>query len=640
MADWYKIEYEDVEGAGILVGIRKVDGVDSNPTTIQGYVNVNTIDINDPFTVIRPTKASIYLEASLDNSLDNLFAENEREWEVEIYRSDPDINFPKLMFQGWLLPDGVYEDYVRVRWLIEMTAECGLASLANKAYVDSNGDKYEGREDLRTIIERCLKRTGFDHVPNYQVRNDTNDNFPVEMQVAFPGAKADFFDQTVDQRVFVSSDGKTSLSCKAVLENILGSCNAYVFGWSGKWYINWVLQHANPFVDSLKYRQYIPAAAYLISTEGREVSVGPQLNGFENYWINANQRIDRRASLGAAKISRKILDVESSIINPDIENNGSTATGWTVVNGTYVVLDGESAVSILDTDLEPDPVFQSDESIIPIVTGQIVKIEIDITVEEIAAAAWFGIRVRVDAGGGTFYYMTNSGDWITSPTGQRIVVNDTPNAGTYKYDSAPVPEGGTISIGVFTLDDFDTELADEAILSRISIAIAEQNQPESEDHLASRMAKPSSFTQPTRELLVGDYSTAAYIGTYRQSDGIAKTDQGYSSPSLPLPTPLYRGMVIDQLFVRSHPSRVFSGDIKGWFTPNDLIKIHGFDDIDWVITSWAWDSKKGIIKVNLFQLHWTESESLIEGGANPVLDDIDYEKIINFGETIEPTIKG
>ena len=156
------------------------------------------------------------------------------------------------------------------------------------------------------------------------------------------------------------------------------------------------------------------------------------------------------------------------------------------------------------------------------------------------------------------------------------------------------------------------------------------------DYEAQRIANPSSFVSETQEVIVTDYVGDPFAGTYYRSDGTSLTDQGYVRPTSSFAFPLYRTVVVDRLFLRSSPARVFEGSIVGYIPYNAKVSITGFTGIVWVPVGWDYDTFTGQITLKLFQLYWTEYDGL----DNAVLDDTRYVKIPNYGEVVEPTITG
>lgn len=636
--NFYKIAYRDPENVLIECNIQPVGALErsSNVIEVQGFVRVEYDDINDPLEPIRTSNASISLEADTEQKFDDLFAEIERQWIVLIYRDG------NLIFRGWLSPDGIYEDYVNDAWYIELNATDGITDLQNKGYVDENGDLYKGQETLRNIVLQCLERTGWTQFTRFQQRTAANTNFPFEMVTTFPSAD-DFFDQKVDQGVFVSSDGTTAKSCDEVLRQILNSCNAHLFSWAGEWYVNWSLQGANPNVLGLfNYQRYeIDGSFYDTVSEDTNNGVGSHIKGFYPHWAAGDQRIERMPSVGAARISYKYGDLAAVNTNPGLDNNGSTITGWTVDNLAEVTLNSDGTVEL--DDAANEVLLTSDPTPQPIEQGNIVVLTIK---GSVSSGKYLRMFYSLTINDTTPYYLSHptssdEGEWTTSnnrgfanntPTNRDVYINEMPGSFTVEVETPPIPVEGTVTVKIFDPADtgFSSDAASAFTLDFVGISSKDNSEAEGVEHLAERVAAPSSYTNPTKEMIVGDSTRTVYLGTYFQNDGTTATDQGYLTPTSAFAFPLYQKNIIDRLFIRSKPSRVFEGSVYGFLPYNSRTGVDGFPNVEWIVAGWSWDSKANTIELRLFQIHWDET----------MLDDTDYERTVNNGEAIEPTIKG
>lgn len=639
MPNFYKIQYQDPEGNVIKCNIQQSGTFERTSTVIdvQGTVDVSFDEIDDPLQVVRTSSARISLEADQDQTFDDLYTEVERVWIVLIYRND------ELKFRGWLSPDGIFEDYVNDAWVIELEARDGISDLQNKAYVDGDGNMYEGQATLRTILLRCLERTGFSQYTRFQHRSASTTDFPFQMVTTWPSA-ADWFDQKLDQRAFLSTDGKTAKSCKEVIEAILTPCNGHVYSWDGEWYVNWSLQHANPNLNgAFSYTKYeIDGSQDVDEDEDVNVTIGSHIKGYSPHWAGGNQRIERRPSVGAARISYRYGELGTINTNPELDNNGSTISGWTIdkpsrvsldASGTFRTTGGGTFESLVTADTSAGDIEQ----------GNIIKLLIQATAPDVYPnAGLINFRLELSDGVDTYYLDEDiTGDrvpkWITGSTnGQALdshvslYVTGLPGSFKLEFNCPPAPITGQITLKIYPQSGVLYAGLVHLDFDYIGIANTQENNPQGEEHNAERTASPSSYVQPTEELSIGDYTGAAYLGTLYRNDGATDTDAGYISPTSAFAFPLYQCNVIDRLFIRSKPSRVFEGGVYGFVPYNARVTIDGFPSVVWIVSGWSWNTKENLIEIRLFEIHWDTD----------MLDDTTYEKIINAGESIEPKIKG
>lgn len=648
MANNYKININAPNGTLTQVYITKTGFFYlTEPTApLYGTVSITPDGADDPFSRIRGQVASIVLDADTGNPLTDLYTDIERQWEVRIIRRSV------IEFAGWLNPEGIIEDYVADRWITTLVAEDGLGSLENKAYVNADGDPYtDGKQKLREILRRALLRTGFDWDICFQCRTNSNANYPVEV---LDGALAgDFFEQTVDQRVFMN--GEEPASSITVVKEIMKAANGYIFSRKGQWYINWSLQFANPSAvnNTMRYSKYVlgtgsPIAIY----ETVDYTVGPQQTSTERHWVNENQSIERRPSIGAAKISMNLTDPASINTNPDLNNNGSTISGWTAAADARVNLDGDSGVEI-DSGGSFIPLLTSASSVQDVALQDSVGVEIDLTTTDADQSVVF-LRVRVEITDGvTPYYLRYSdpasGDgeleWTTSTTTDgsdtHLLLGLDGGPGDYnaKVQSPPVPVEGSVVVKIYPQSVALGIGAIDALYRYIAVFAIPQSQPESIDHTSERIAAPSSYIESLDEAKLTDWQGYAFKGTLYQPNGTGLTDDGYSRPVAPALsyTELWRAGVTDRAFLRMKPSRLFRGDLYGWIPYNCRLTIQNFPGIYWAITDYTWSADLDIVTVAAFELHWDRFDVL---EPDNVLDDIRYTKKVNYGKAIEPTIKG
>lgn len=632
MANTYQIVYSDLEGNTMRCDIQEPGTITatSNIILCQGYVDLEFDDVDDPFAVIRTSALRIYLEADSDQTFEEIYSETERQWQALFYRNDV------LIFRGWLSPDGIFEDYVNDAWVIELEARDGISDLTNKAFVDQFGVVYQGQDTLRSIIFKCLTRTGWDQEIRFQHRSATISNFPVEMVTTFPSA-ADFFDQKIDQSVFIETDGKTGMSCQKVLEQLLTACNGTLHSWGGHWWVNWALQHANPAVSGVfAYSRYNLSGSNLGTiSEPLNYTIGSHITGNAIHWAGGNQRIERRPSVGAVRLSYRYKDYAFFNVNGELNNDGTTISSWTVNRPTEVTLDPTGSVVITNTQSNFVTMTSANSpSSVPL--GNILEVGIKGRTTQNKASLSFAFGLVLV--GTSTYYFNADGDWTTgtsegpggsSPTRHRFYVNGLPGEFSVNITTPQTPIEGVVYLQLFSPQDVFGLTATSVEFDSFGVKSKEPNPAEGQDHIAQRVLKPSSFTQPTAEVNIGDFAGGSFVGALYHSDGTTETESGYQRPTSSFPFPLYQCNVIDRLFLRSKPSKVFEGSVYGFIPYNARVTVDGFPGDVWVVSGYRWRSKEGQMDVRLFQVYWDTT----------MLDDTEYERVINYSQVIEPRIK-
>jgi hypothetical protein len=217
----YFAEYTDTENVDYYIRIYK-KGFTGTPTQINGYGVLKYGNAKDLFEPIRGNGLDLNLEADLSLTLEDLYTQEENIFSVIFLRGN------KLLFEGFLKPDGIFQSFVNDRWMLSLTCVDGLGILKDLAFVQSNGLPFTGKMKIIDIVFNCLKRTGLQMPIN------------VGIDLFYEGMLSgeSVFEKTylnVDR--FVKNDGETIMNCQDVLKSILNIFNAQICQVNGEWFI-------------------------------------------------------------------------------------------------------------------------------------------------------------------------------------------------------------------------------------------------------------------------------------------------------------------------------------------------------------------------------------------------------------------
>lgn len=81
------------------------------------------------------------------------------------------------------------------------------------------------------------------------------------------------------------------------------------------------------------------------------------------------------------------------------------------------------------------------------------------------------------------------------------------------------------------------------------------------------------------------------------------------------------------------PLRVFSGDVFGYIDYLSVISIDGLDNVLFMPIEYDYNAKTNITKLKLKQI-------LNNQLPDSTFSDIDYQLTLDYGNVVEPTIKG
>lgn len=380
MAVKYRIQYTSVDGVDYTCDI-------SNPSYAGSVIELDgsvEYGLNPVDTLDHPIRSKylrITVTATTSQDLEDLLTSGERYWRIEFYRG---VN--KIFF-GYLSSEQAAQSFVQDSWDLTLDALDPLAFLEDLAYVDNTGTEYNGDERLGRIVANCLKR-GFEatseefdilaYIP-YDFRTRLTSSTYTEYTAGLFMTSV-----TIDQDEFIDVDTDEVLSCKEVLERVLGSLNLTITQIDGdKWLIQHFLYDGSGIAS--KYIEYYdsdwlttvgtptsPYSTVNIKTDDISNSVSDVIH------INENQQYFFNYALG-----KKVVDFEykyktSLLDNPELDGGtaGVSIPSWDIdTTYAYPNNDGTLRVYRNESSTAFDEAVRS-LSTVYVFNGQTLKIQI------------------------------------------------------------------------------------------------------------------------------------------------------------------------------------------------------------------------------------------------------------------------
>ena len=189
---------------------------------IGGSISLDYGSADNPLEAIRGNGLKIILDASLDLDFSELFTSAERTWLVQYQRDST------VLFNGWVTPEGYYEDFVNDKWQVTLDCVDGLSFLEDLSYVDESGFFYTGKQSQLEVIANCLRRTGilqniYTNIGIYYTGLATTNDILANVYV--------------HTERFVKDDETTIMSCEEVLRDVLEGYAATITMHNGSWFI-------------------------------------------------------------------------------------------------------------------------------------------------------------------------------------------------------------------------------------------------------------------------------------------------------------------------------------------------------------------------------------------------------------------
>ena len=630
MALKYWFEFTDVKTIVHRVEIYKDDFV-GDSTQIYGSCSLNKASTKDTLESIRGGGLRIDLEANLNLTFSDFYSENERNFSVKYLRNNIELFF------GWLSPEGLFESFVNDKWVISLDCTDGLGFLKNLSYVENaTGLPFSGKQSGLDIIVNCLKRT------DLQQNIYSKINIYHENMLAANNVLAETY---FNVNRFVKEDrGETYMNCDEVLRSILEPFGACLTQYKGGWYIYKPNElYTNSTLNMFAY-DYDGLA---LSPTKVEIDfsrlLGSQINNFYPHHSNANQQLTTDSAIGAYRINYKYGLVKSFFTNLNLQNIAGVVDEWTVDDTNNLQFPTNDLGFILDTIpyASPTPsttlVLTSDSfnfaenNVLQFNTSYQFFTQGGIT-SKIITNLYF--KVILTDGVDT-YYLDGSGEWVNSDT--FISVQLTAQLRNLIIQSNSIPIDGTVSVEIYRPIRLNTQgtAFDDAIITQCGFSPinSELEDIKGENHTFQINENPSTKIEKVKEVFNGDNPSDSFFGTIYEGDQTTPTEFWYRNELFLRFIPLLQIMGEERMTMYAKPLRVFSGDVYGYIDYLSVISIDGINNVLFMPIEYDYDALTNITKLKLKQIL---NDPLITSIDNK----IDYELTFDYGNVVEPTIKG
>lgn len=586
---------------------------------VSGSATYDKGSIKDHLDTIRGTGLTLELEATSLVALEDLYSENEQDFTVRLYKNN------KLIFYGYLKPDGVFQSFTRDVWTISLDCVDGLGALNNLSFVQSNGTNFIGKMKAIDIIYYCLKRSGISLSINTCINTlydglTPTDNLDILTKIKLNADR------------FVKVDNDTIMSCEEVLKSVLDIFCAVITQRDAEWYI----YKPNELYDNgyALFRRYDVNNVYAGNkTINFNQVLGSQIDNFYPHHCSGNQKIEIKGGISAFRLGYKYGFVSGLLPNPSLIHDGSlNYEGWVVEDGFNLINDPTK----LDGFIIRNSTFGNTTNIvksIPIVvtTADSLKLKIVFTSRNGSGdIAGRFIRMRIQQG---IYYLKYN------PANSSTPIDDVANAiwttnssdtytfwlngqSTYELSLPNFLADGNLTLAIMTIypNLGVTEIDNIDLIPNVG------DKPEiGEFHTVSRATKISSIVKENRTVYNGDNAGIVYLGAIFKEDGVTPTNTWFRKGKFES-FPLLRIAAEEELRIGQKPLKVFRGSVFGEIPYMSLIDINNIQG-KFLPIEYSYDTKANITNLKLLELFC------------PEISDIIYKFTFDYGNTVKPTIK-
>lgn len=619
-----------------------------NPIEINGRCDLSyqeKKDLNEPLV---SATLRMSLDASLEMQLSDLYSEDERTFKVEMEKEG------NIVFSGFILPDGIWADFVQDKWKLDITATCGLSSLKNYSFSQENKQNFFGRMTAIDIISNCLKKTDL-NLPIY-----------VNCQIEYNG----WIGYNILSSVYLSTERyfqnqDEPMDCDAVLRSIMQIFGCTIVQFRNAWFIyrSKDMVNINPLTQTtsnLLFSIFYGSAYQQNTLLSFGDNLGSHVNNKPKFHVSANQKITISPSVQAYQISYKFGDSKNVLANGGLILEGSTGInipGWTVNTSPDGLVDRgvrqnygyglRSAVRSLD----PLPKLLELNQSISVTTG--VKTVLRIKYRNDGQnSLYLNFAFGVTNNTTTQWFKLSDGSWTTAGTinrvdnyHQQVVGGNAINFGNldaiFELETI-MPIDGNVIIQIFRNGHGPGGLFG---VHSVEFFPSSQGNIKSKDYRARVIQSKSSAVKNSIDVFNGDSESDLFVGTIFKSDSDTPTkewsryylDSNLNKVSFNDNKELLEIVVAETLSTNPRPMNLFEGDFKGYidyvnfFTIDTFNKPYGNNLIkrQFQFLKWSYSFDDDITKMFAKE---TEEQNL---DSNLYQVDI-YE---NFGSESRVTIK-
>ena len=251
------------------------------------------------------------------------------------------------------------------------------------------------------------------------------------------------------------------------------------------------------------------------------------------------------------------------------------------------------------------------------------------------------IYYKIKIVGSTNYFLkiTNSlsgtvTEWSTTDSLQLISYAggyDLNEIRTFDIELPPTPVSGNIFVEIHSIKvEPETTIASYGKIRFTNVSLNVGKDPsniEGENHTFQRILKPSTKIKEKKEVLNGDLKSDIYEGAIYKSDEITLTEF-WKRKGITEEKALLRIMGEERLKMYPTPLQVFQGTFYGFFNYLSAITINNILG-KFIPIEYYYNCAMNTIDVKLIELK-----------NDDILSDIDYLITFDYGNVVEPTIKG
>lgn len=312
----YTVNYLNIRGHRTKIDITKRNYVGSSSDMVCGdsplQISLRGETNLDKFNPIISTQATIQLVAVSNGQYRDLFTNDPKQYQVNIYKDTSGGTSYTLIYTGFIIPQIYQESFTIAPYNVQVKASDNLSDLANYSFFRDDGNKFFGQIKSISLISTVLRKTGLD----LSIRSGVN----LFADAMSKSPTDDPLDQAyVDVDSYYIAEGIPTFA--SVLAKILKPMRIVLMQSFGMWY----LVRPEECCASFAYRDFDHQGSYLSNGSfDPVVNIDNASASNRLVWKDQDQNMEIRPGIGKLRIKYHLGYKENILRNGDF----SLITTW------------------------------------------------------------------------------------------------------------------------------------------------------------------------------------------------------------------------------------------------------------------------------------------------------------------------
>jgi hypothetical protein len=596
----YEMIYGNISGDTFRLELSIKGSYFGSLIPMVGYCTLKKKSVSDYFTAIRGGSLDIFFDADMEQQFEEFNIIQEFQFLAKFYRNGLEI------FRGWINPDGIFQDYVTDKWIVNLSALDGLGFLKNYEFQSNDVLPQEAN-----FLAQILKR--LDLGLNFALFDDINNLFN---SLGTP-TSIDFINQNrrvLNDEVFRNKNGRF-LDCEKILKDILEKYNFIISQENVNGDLVWLIVRT-PFLGVatnqkgavLSYDGMWSILSYFNPNRSFIVDdINSSTISHDAIHCGKNQQITYDPALQNFRFTQKWLNLKRYGVTMTDADYNVTGDGEFVTDGIRSKQDNGIISNLSATQITPIVYNKEFETNLIIEINTLFRVTSDLPIGNRRARLDYVIRVENITDSTVLYLKVNeTGKTEWTPTLTRLRTNDIFFDGVGDYFLKTTYETPEINNTNIFIDIYEARIVGSVTVSVITTSVnvffSVPLLGTGEYHDSTRTNIVSSFLKDPVIVINSNENNDVFLNNlYKVVEGIRTPQNSWTKGN---DSPTYEDLLNltsrERIDMTQRPQMRFRGDIFGHV---DYWKVLSYDKINgtFMIVDYTYKTKDNVISLEAQQ---------------------------------------